>query len=228
MNSKRIISLLLCALLLVPMLICAAFAIDLIDKDAEVSLTVNYSDSGIPIPNAEFDVYYVASTSKASEFTVSAEFEGAGIDLSTPDEEFWKEVTPKLAEYAQSENLSPTATGVTGESGKALFSGIPQGLYLGIGHSVEYKGTIYNSLPFLICVPNREDNSESWTYDVTVNPKPGDIITPTPAPTPTPDPTLPQTGELWWPVPILLVVGLALIVAGIAVRKGNRHGRKES
>lgn len=33
------------------------------------------------------------------------------------------------------------------------------------------------------------------------------------------DEDLPQTGQLWWPVPILAVVGLALVVTGLAVRK---------
>lgn len=34
---------------------------------------------------------------------------------------------------------------------------------------------------------------------------------------------LPQTGQLWWPVPVLLSVGLFLIVLGLLRRKGNLH-----
>jgi len=33
-------------------------------------------------------------------------------------------------------------------------------------------------------------------------------------------PTLPQTGQLWWPVPLLLAGGLALIAAGLIRRRG--------
>ena len=48
----------------------------------------------------------------------------------------------------------------------------------------------------------------------------------TPVPTPTPKPTppekkLPQTGQLWWPVPALLCAGLLCVVLGIAGRKEN-------
>lgn len=32
-------------------------------------------------------------------------------------------------------------------------------------------------------------------------------------------PELPQTGQLWWPVPVLLCVGLALLIGGLARRK---------
>lgn len=34
---------------------------------------------------------------------------------------------------------------------------------------------------------------------------------------------LPQTGQLWWPVPILVTVGLLLIIIGLLRRRGNRH-----
>lgn len=40
-----------------------------------------------------------------------------------------------------------------------------------------------------------------------------------PGPTPPPTPTLPQTGQLWWPVPILICGGLILMVLGMIRRK---------
>lgn len=35
-----------------------------------------------------------------------------------------------------------------------------------------------------------------------------------------PDPVLPRTGQLWWPVPVLLFAGLLLIVIGLIRRRG--------
>lgn len=32
-----------------------------------------------------------------------------------------------------------------------------------------------------------------------------------------------QTGQLWWPVPVLLAAGLLLIVVGLITRRGDRH-----
>ena len=37
------------------------------------------------------------------------------------------------------------------------------------------------------------------------------------------NPALPQTGQLWWPVPILVAGGLLLIVIGVLRRRGNTH-----
>ena len=36
---------------------------------------------------------------------------------------------------------------------------------------------------------------------------------------------LPQTGQLWWPVPALLCAGLALTAAGL-LRRRNAHGKR--
>ena len=69
------------------------------------------------------------------------------------------------------------------------------------------------------------------TYDpkkpvATPTPKPQRTPTPTPKPssTPTPTPTpsgsaLPQTGQLWWPVPMLVCAGPLLIVIGLLRRR---------
>lgn len=34
------------------------------------------------------------------------------------------------------------------------------------------------------------------------------------------EPKLPQTGQLWWPVPVLLAVGLLLVLIGLICRRG--------
>lgn len=35
------------------------------------------------------------------------------------------------------------------------------------------------------------------------------------------NPTLPQTGQLWWPVPVLIAAGLLLVVIGLIRRRGD-------
>lgn len=55
----------------------------------------------------------------------------------------------------------------------------------------------------------------------TVSPSPTPVVTPTPLPTATappyipPYPILPQTGQLWWPVPVLAGLGLVLLLLGM-------------
>lgn len=67
--------------------------------------------------------------------------------------------------------------------------------------------------------------------EVTPTPTPPPEVTPTPTPsptltpkpTPTPVPTLPQTGQLWWPVPILLAGGLVMIILGLVLRRRSEY-----
>ena len=49
-------------------------------------------------------------------------------------------------------------------------------------------------------------------------PDPGEHIPDGPVPE---GPALPQTGQLWWPAPLLIAVGLLLIVMGLLRRRGN-------
>lgn len=41
---------------------------------------------------------------------------------------------------------------------------------------------------------------------------------------PVPLSQLPQTGQLWWPVPVLTAAGLLLVIFGLLRRRGARHG----
>ena len=57
---------------------------------------------------------------------------------------------------------------------------------------------------------------ESGTFVVTNTPKQPSVTPPTDQPK---EPTLPQTGELWWPVPVLAAAGLLLIAAGAGKKR---------
>ena len=67
--------------------------------------------------------------------------------------------------------------------------------------------------------------SVSPTPTPTVSPSPTPTPTVSPAPTKTPVPTLPQTGQLWWPVPVLVWAGLVLIILGLVRRRSDDYER---
>lgn len=49
-------------------------------------------------------------------------------------------------------------------------------------------------------------------------------VSDTPTPTPPPDrPILPQTGQLWWPVPMLFAAGLICLLIGFVRRRGDKN-----
>ena len=110
-----------------------------------------------------------------------------------------------------------------GEDGKVTFSSLPFGLYLVVQKTA--PAGYGKTEPFLVSLPYLYEGE--YQYDVASQPKTDlerELPTrPTtgPATNPTTSPggkKLPQTGQLWWPVPVLACGGLGCIVVGL-IRK---------
>ena len=98
------------------------------------------------------------------------------------------------------------------------FSVKDRGLYLIVQNNAA-KG-YYKIDPFLVSVPGPDKK-----MNVKASPKMelDKVPETTPPVTPPKTPTkLPQTGQLWWPVPVMSLCGLVLIAAGIYMRRRNR------
>lgn len=128
------------------------------------------------------------------------------------------------------------------ETGDLEFHSLVYGLYL----IVETQPNPHYEpvRPFLVTVPiwgAITDYTEGWLYEVDASPKmetltlsptpvpqPGPTPTPTPGPsetpkkTPPPRGTLPQTGQLKWPVPVLAFGGMVLFAIGWVLRKKQK------
>lgn len=200
-----------------------ALAAGNIDTNHPVSLTVSYDYNGKAIPNVQFYVFKVADVSADGSFALAGDFAGFGGNVNGPETaDEWSQLATALEQYAVANRLNPAYTGTTGSDGKVQFpangAAMMPGLYLLICGDTKIDNDIYTSQPSVICLPNEEDGG--WQYDVTVNAKCGHTPVPTPIPpAPSPSPRLPQTGMLWWPVPVLVLAGLCSLVIGVYVRR---------
>jgi len=115
-------------------------------------------------------------------------------------------------------------TGVTDSEGTVRFGALYPGLYLVMRTEVASQNSRYVSEPFLTSVPEVVDNAVS--YDVVSTPKFGweEDPAPTTPPSKPPSPGLAQTGQLWWPVPMLVMTGLELIAIDL-YRDRKKSGR---
>lgn len=131
----------------------------------------------------------------------------------------------KLRDYAEEHEITGTTKSVSSD-GTAVFADLELGLYLLVQHDAA-EG--YNkAVPFLMGVPNIQ--AGEYVYDVNAAPKVElekevESVPPTPA-TPT-DPKLPQTGQLNWPIPVLVTLGLMLFSCGWLLRFGRKRTRNE-
>jgi LPXTG-motif cell wall-anchored protein len=128
-------------------------------------------------------------------------------DIASPDapkaqEEFYKNNKADYEFYAQTQSV---------KNGKATFSGLSTGLYLIVQNKA---ASGYSKMkPFLVSVPYMEDGV--YQYHVTATVKSELEREPEKAkPSKPADPSLPQTGQTNWPVPLMAATGLILFVIG--------------
>ena len=128
------------------------------------------------------------------------------------------ELAGKLAKLEK--KLTPvTADPVTvGKDGKATFSDLTFGLYLVVQKTA--ASGYGKTKPFLVSLPYFYEGE--YQYDVASQPK-TDLereIKPTSPPSSGGGGgKLPQTGQLWWPVPVLACAGLGCIAVGLLRRR---------
>lgn len=215
----RLLLLTLCAACLLSSLGTAAMAAGRIDFNEGTSLTINFVINRTGIPGVTASVYRVADINEWGEFTLCGDFRGYSGEINgwrTAGE--WDAVAGNLASYVSQKRLVALCSARTGEDGSITFiDKMDHGLYLVMFNQIEYKGMKYTAKSFLVSLPDYDEYEDEWVYDVSVNAKAG----PVPTPPPSPPPYLPQTGQLWWPVPALLCGGLFLLLVGVVKRRSR-------
>lgn len=219
---KRPIMLILLAALIAAALALPAEAHDVPEPGSTCCITVNMSYAGKPISDGTLTLYHVGAV---AEDDGNYSFVKTG-SFTSWDGEFGKlENTSKtaksLAKFVKDKKLAGTT--VTVKDGKATFNnggkGLTQGLYL-IVQNEEASG--YTAIsPFLVSVPYYDGTQYLYHVNADVKNELKKVPETTPPTTkPTQKPShLPQTGQLWWPVPVLICAGLACIVVGLIRRR---------
>ena len=88
----------------------------------------------------------------------------------------WTTLLDELQRYMIDKQIEPEAVGVTDKQGKCALT-VPAGLYLVTGFQRTEIGRFYQTVPFLICLPNWEKADSStnaegtWVYNVEASPK---------------------------------------------------------
>ena len=219
--GKRLPALLAVAALLA-MLSVTAFAHDVPDPSRTGSISVTMHSGDTAVAGGSLTLYRVGEVQEENgdyRFAPTGNFADCGEsfqDISAP------ELAERLAQYAEG------LTGLTlpiDDEGRVTFPELELGLYLLVQE--EAAEGYYNAAPFLVSVPYMENGT--YRYAVDASPKVELEKAPEPTkPTEPPEPTLPQTGQLNWPVPVLVVLGLGLFAGGwILYFGGRKDGREE-
>ena len=222
---KKGIALLL-ALCLLCMASVTAYAHEVPDENQKGTITVKMEYDGKAVAGGTLTAYRVGQIQESdgnyafAKTDAMAAFAGSYADITSAD------LAESVAAFV-AENKVPAYSTAKNQNGKAVFSDLELGLYL-IVQTEASEG--YEPLkPFLISVPMNEGGhyvyevSAEGKFQLAQKPQP---TTPTTPPKPS-EPTLPQTGQLNWPIPVLVVLGLCLFSFGWVLRFGRKKNGYE-
>lgn len=212
MIRKRMITLLV-ALALLCAFTTTAFAHDVPDTEKTGTIKiVMQTANGTTVPGGTLTIYRVGEVFEDDgnySFILTGDFVNCGQSLEDVTS---VDLAGNLAGYATEKSLAGT-TKTIAQDGSVAFEDVELGLYLLVQNTA---ASGYNKAdPFLVSVPMMEEGV--YIYDVDASPKVEVERAPettTPPPTKPSQPSLPHTGQLNWPIPILVVAGLALFCLG--------------
>lgn len=220
---KRGVAFLL-ALLLAAALVCPVTAEETPPPEPEGSIRLTLLNTEKkPVSGGTLVLYVLATLDEEANFIPTEEFAAFSADIRAWDEQYKPAMAETIWAYIQ-ENAIPGQPAQLSAAGEASWTGLENGLYLIAQTEAGPKGELCS--PFLVSVPYWENGH--WQYQVDASPKAG-AAEPPPSEPPTEPPSkpphrphLPQTGQLWWPVPVLLGGGVVLILMGVLLLKRRR------
>ncbi len=220
---KHVISGLLALLFLLALpLSAAAHAVPDESRNGHCSITVSMTYKGKAVRGGKLALYKVGDVAENDGNYSFVPVEAIRGDIPEFGDIQSPELAGKLAKLEK--QLTPvTADPVTvGKDGKATFSNLTFGLYLVVQKTA---ASGYRKIaPFLVSVPYLY--RDEYQYELTSQPK-TDLeqeVKPTAPPSSGGGGgKLPQTGQLWWPVPLLICAGLGCIAVGLFRRREDRN-----
>ena len=229
--TKRIISILSLLLMLAGLMMMTAAAAEAPDLDRTGSISFDMTYHHEPVPGGSLTLYRVAEVALVNEtdygYVLVEAFASSGVSL----EDLSAAATADaLAAFTAENGIEGTKNQID-EKGHISFPGLALGLYLLVQEDAApgYEA----ARPFLVTVPAVENGV--YVYDVNATPKlqleqaPTEPTEPpTNPPTEPTEPELPQTGQTNWPVPVMGVLGVVLMVFGLALRISAKRDPYES
>lgn len=217
---RKMLCCLLCCIAILCLTATSVFANNDLDGSDEIGMIhFDFSDGETPITGGSIQLRQIAVWHRDSwTYSWCEGYENCGMALKL------KSITPdnakRLFVFAETNRL-PARTIEIGPDGAADVRDLEYGLYL-VSQVEPFEGYLPMT-PAFIHVPiqvNRE-----LIYHVDAKPKIEPLIPETTVPSTTEPgiPDIPDTGQINWPIPVLLLAGSVLMILGLCLRKEKNH-----
>ena len=215
---KHITAFFLSAVLLLSLCVTVIFGHEAPDLGKKGTITIQWKFQDKALPDGALRAFQIGTLQDIDgdfSFAPLSAFE----DKDLSEENLTPELAKELAGMVKtSDGIMPSSF----EDGVVTFDGLELGLYL----IVQTKNLfVYEKItPFLVSVPLWDE--DHYLYEIGVSEKFELKKRPSVPDSPDePGDTLPQTGQVKWPVPVLLTIGLMLIVSGATLRRKSKYAQ---
>ena len=208
-------------ILCVSTMFCLPTAAAALQGSLELRCSIERENNTVFLARDEYSLCMVATLEESRgelQYQTLPAYSFADCDWTQCSASQLRENALQLAPKAQ-KRKDFAATQQTEANGTVIFRDLTPGLYLVIRTKPAPENTAYTSDPFLVSIPTVVNGTAA--YQVVAEPKfSWDAKPSKPL---KPDPSLPQTGQLNWPIPILIAMGLSLILLGGWLQRKSDH-----
>lgn len=215
---KHITSFFLSVVLLLSLCVTAVFGHEAPDLGKRGTITIQWKFQDKALPDGALRAYQIGTLKE-----IDGDFSFAPLSAYKDKDLSEKNLTPELAkELAGMVKASGGIKPSSFKNGVVTFDDLELGLYLIVQTKTLFG---YEKItPFLVSVPLWD--KDHYLYEIGVSEKFELKKKPSVPDSPDkPGDTLPQTGQVNWPVPVLLTLGLVLIVSGAALRRKSKYAQ---
>lgn len=205
----------------------------LIDINANGKAVIQFTPDDIRAKDVRFRVYKIANVTENYKIELTEPFKKYNISLDGIYNDEWKNIAGTLASYIEVDKINPTYTLKLNDLGLGYIDKIGVGIYLVLGDKYITEDYIYTPVPFLMSLPTYDEEKETFYYNVTAYVKYEKESEQDQGKEPEQDlecenetEKLPQTGVLWWPVPVCAICGIIIFLVGFIRYKGDENGER--
>lgn len=161
-------------------LICAfaiscinAFSADIvIDTNKPASLMLAYRDGTVPLEGVTVKIYRVANVNSRKVFSLTGSFRKYPVNVNNLDTAAkMNSAAQTLSAYAAADKIEPYAELKTDANGIVKLENLRAGLFLVVSENFTANGVTYKFAPFLVELPEVDENGNLNYTDVIASPK---------------------------------------------------------
>lgn len=140
----------------------------IINVDNSCSITGKYSYGNVNITDTDVYLYKIASVDSVARYSYLLEFSDLDTDINEILEDDWVKFANEVYNYINNNKISPFRNLKTDSIGSFVFEGLDTGLYLIVVDSKKTDDYEYSSSPLLVSLPNYNEISSEFIYDLGV------------------------------------------------------------